>query len=234
MKYRKREQVNWWMSYADLMSAMVMILALALAVVIFQVRLSDDNAKKAEAAAKQSEHEIQQVIGLKTEIIKQLTDTFRKSNMQIEIDQQTGAIRFPGSVLFDTDSANISAQGQQYLKRFVPLYFGVLLQPKFRDKIADIIIEGHTDNQGTYMYNMELSQARAFSVLQYIYSDKFPDFPYRTLSQKYVTCDGRSFSRPLYDKNGHVDAARSRRVEFLFRLKDEQAFQAIERLVNGQ
>ena len=34
MKYRKRTEVNYWMSYADLMSAMLMVFALLLMSVI--------------------------------------------------------------------------------------------------------------------------------------------------------------------------------------------------------
>lgn len=234
MKYIKREQVNWWMSYSDLMSAMVMVFALSLAVVIMDVVNQEQRVQRAQAAADASKKQVEQVIGLKTQIIKELTSAFKKSHMQIEIDKQTGAIRLPGSILFNSNSSTISTQGQQFLIQFVPTYFGILLQPQFRNQIASIIIEGFTDNQGSYMYNMQLSQARAFSVLQYIYSNQFPDFSTRKLSQQYVTCDGWSYNDLLYNNKGQVDSNRSRRVEFMFQLKDEQALSAIEKLVNQQ
>jgi chemotaxis protein MotB len=222
MRYKKRTEVNYWMSYADLMSAMLMVFALLLTLVILDYR----------ELLEKNEKEIQEVVSVKTEIIKALTEAFEKSNMAIEIDQQTGAIRFPGSVLFETNSSEISNEGKAFLKQFIPKYMGILLQDRFKDEISSIIIEGHTDRQGTYMYNMSLSQERAYSVLEYIYSDEFPNFKERELSKKYITANGRSFSSPLTNEKGEYDANRSRRVEFLFRLKDDEAIKAIEKLVN--
>lgn len=221
MRYKKRGEINYWMSYSDLMSAMLMVFALLLTLVILDYR----------ELLEQKEKEIEEVISVKTEIIKALTEAFQESNMSIEIDQQTGAIRFPGSVLFETNSAEISDQGKKFLSEFIPKYLGILLQERFRDEISTIMIEGHTDKNGTYLYNMNLSQDRAFSVLKYIYSDEFPAFAEKELSQKYITANGRSFNQPLTNEKGEYDPDRSRRVEFLFRLKDDEAIKAIEELV---
>lgn len=222
MRYRKRGEVNYWMSYADLMSAMLMVFALLLMVVILDYR----------ELLEKKEKQIKEVVSVKTEIIQALTEEFKKSNMSIEIDQQTGAIRFPGSILFKTNSSEVSEEGKVFLKKFIPKYLGILLQDRFRNEISSIIIEGHTDKQGSYMYNMSLSQARAYSVLAYIYSDQFPNFKERELSKKYITANGRSFSSPLTNEKGQYDPERSRRVEFLFRLKEDEAIKAIEKLVN--
>lgn len=222
MRYRKRGEVNYWMSYADLMSAMLMVFALLLMVVILDYR----------ELLEKKEKQIKEVVSVKTEIIQALTEEFKKSNMSIEIDQQTGAIRFPGSILFKTNSSEISEEGKVFLKKFIPKYLGILLQDRFRNEISSIIIEGHTDKQGSYMYNMSLSQARAYSVLAYIYSDQFPNFKERELSKEYITANGRSFSSPLTNEKGQYDPERSRRVEFLFRLKEDEAIKAIEKLVN--
>ncbi len=221
MRNRKREEVNYWMSYADLMSAMLMVFALLLTVVILDYKELLDKKEK----------EIKQVVSVKTEIIKALTEEFKESNMSIEIDQQTGAIRFPGSVLFSTDSSEIAPQGKEFLNAFIPKYLDILLQDRFKTEISSIIIEGHTDNKGTYIHNMKLSQDRAFSVLNYIYSDEIPAFPVKDLSLSYITANGRSFNQPLKNEKGEYDPDRSRRVEFLFRLKDDEAIKAIQELV---
>jgi chemotaxis protein MotB len=221
MRYRKREEVNYWMSYADLMSAMLMVFALLLTLVILDYR----------ELLEQKEKQIEEVVSVKTEIIQALTEAFEKSNVSIEVDQQTGAIRLPGGVLFESNSTEISDQGKVFLQQFIPQYLGVLLQDRFKGEISSIIIEGHTDKNGTYMYNMALSQNRAYSVLSYIYSDQFPNFPQRDLSKTYITANGRSFNQPLTNDKGEYDPNRSRRVEFLFRLKDDEAIKAIEKLV---
>ena len=48
---------------------------------------------------------------------------------------------------------------------------------------------------------------------------------------KIITANGRSYSIPIYDSNGKIDANKSRRVEFTFRLKDDQVLEEIEKLV---
>lgn len=222
MKRRKRPEVNYWQSYADLMSAMLMVFALLLTIIILDFReLQEDHEEK-----------IQEVVGIKSEIIQALTEAFEESNVAIEIDQQTGAIRFPGSILFEYDSSKLSNEGKDFLKNFVPKYLDILLQDRFKDEISSIIIEGHTDNAGTYLYNMRLSQTRAYSVLDFIYNNEMPEFSVRELSKNYVTANGRGSTQPLNDENGQYSADLSRRVEFLFRLKDDEAIRAINELVN--
>jgi chemotaxis protein MotB len=222
MKRRKRPEVNYWQSYADLMSAMLMVFGLLLTVIILDFReLQEDHEEK-----------IQEVVGIKSEIIQALTEAFEESNVAIEIDQQTGAIRFPGSILFEYDSSKLSNEGKDFLKNFVPKYLDILLQDRFKDEISSIIIEGHTDNAGTYLYNMRLSQTRAYSVLDFIYNNEMPEFSVRELSKNYVTANGRGSTQPLNDENGQYSADLSRRVEFLFRLKDDEAIRAINELVN--
>lgn len=126
MRYRKRGEVNYWMSYADLMSAMLMVFALLLMVVILDYR----------ELLEKKEKQIKEVVSVKTEIIQALTEEFKKSNMSIEIDQQTGAIRFPGRILFKTNSSEISEEGKAFLKKFIPKYMGILLQDRFKNEIS--------------------------------------------------------------------------------------------------
>jgi chemotaxis protein MotB len=222
MKRRNKSEVNYWQSYADLMSAMLMVFALLLTLVILDFRELQE----------QQEEKIEEVVSVKSEIIKALTEAFSESDVSIDIDQQTGAIRFPGSVLYEYDSAGLSPAGKSFLNQFVPKYLDILLQDRFKDQISSIIIEGHTDNNGAYLYNMKLSQERAYSVLDYIYNQEMPNFHVRELSKDYVTANGRGFTSPLEDQNGNYSAELSRRVEFLFRLKDDEAIEAIDKLVN--
>ena len=122
MKRRKKSEVNYWQSYADLMSAMLMVFALLLTLVILDFR---------ELQEKQEE-KINEVVSVKSEIIKALTEAFDESNVSIEVDQNTGAIRFPGSILYEHDSAVLSTDGKEFLKQFVPQYLGILLQDRFK------------------------------------------------------------------------------------------------------
>lgn len=210
------------MSYADLMSAMLMVFALLLTVVVLDYR--EDLAEKQKI--------IEEVTNVKNEIIAALLEEFKDSSVQIEVDAQTGAIRFPSNVLFDINSTEIKPDGKTSLKEIVPKYFSILLQDRFRDEISNIIIEGHTDREGTYLYNLNLSQQRALSVVQDIYGEDFPAFKEKELSQAFVTANGRSFSVPVNKEDGSYDPNSSRRVEFLFRLKEDEKIKEILELVN--
>lgn len=219
---RQRKETNYWMSYADLMSAMLMVFVLLLAVIIQNYH--EDMEEK--------QRQIDAVTNVKNDIIGALTEEFKGSNLNIEVDPQTGAIRFPGNILYDSDSSVISPEGKTFLRTFVPNYFGIILQERFKNEISSIIVEGHTDNEGTYLYNLKLSQSRAFSVVEEIYKEDFPDFAERELSKEYLTSNGRSFMVPIDNEDGTYNANNSRRVEFLFRLKEEERIEEIQKLVS--
>ena len=93
-----------------------------------------------------------------------------------------------------------------------------------------IIIEGHSDDMGSYIYNMDLSQKRATEVLKYIYTtmDNFSNSERQEL-EKYITANGKSKTDLIYKENGEVDRAKSRRVEIKFKLKDEEALDKIKK-----
>lgn len=181
--------------------------------------------------------QLEQMVGVKAQIVQQLSLALRKSGIDVSVDEQTGAIALPSQMLFTTNSATLSDGGQKYLRRFLPVYLDVLLSDEFRSYVAEIIIEGHTDSNGTYLHNLQLSQERALSVANYVLGDSFmSDTLGLNASAKktllgLVTASGRSFSAPVLDANGDEDQNASRRVEIKFRLKDDETIAATEELL---
>lgn len=181
--------------------------------------------------------QLEQMVGVKAQIVQQLSSALRKSGIDVSVDEQTGAIALPSQMLFTTNSATLSNGGQKYLRRFLPVYLDVLLSDEFRSYVAEIIIEGHTDSNGTYLHNLQLSQERALSVANYVLGDSFmSDTLGLNASAKktllgLVTASGRSFSAPVLDANGDEDQNASRRVEIKFRLKDDETIAATEELL---
>lgn len=195
--------------------------------------LEVENAK-AELAVTRSE--LQDIVGIRTDIIKQLQTIFDESSMSV--DSQTGSITFSSDVLFRYNSATLTSDSQKTLKSAIPMYLSVLLQEQYRDYIAEIIIEGHTDTVGSYESNMELSYNRANSVAQFCLKEKngLSKSQIEQL-QKLLTVNGRSFSSPVYIKDGEnrdteeIDMASSRRVEIKFRLKEEEMIEKIAQII---
>ena len=101
---------------------------------------------------------------------------------------------------------------------------GKQLDEKYRDYVSEIIIEGHTDTNGSYIYNLELSQQRAFSVAKYCLTESNGIISSTDveLLRSVLTANGKSYSNPIYKEDGSVDLEASRRVEILFRLQDEE------------
>lgn len=233
------EKESSWISYTDLMSALLIIFALVIMVTMYDTQNAYEQQKKAmdeateaikqkEEAIAQNNKLIEDVIGVKSKIIEELMIAFKDSNLDLQIDKQTGAIRFSGGVFFDKNSSKVSAKGVDYLEDFIPKYIEILMSDQFRDEIAQIIVEGHTDSDGGYLYNLQLSQDRALAVAQQVFAPNFPKFKYQEELKTVITANGRSFSVPILDKNGKMDPDKSRRVEFKFRLKDEQLLEKLQ------
>jgi putative chemotaxis protein motB len=113
----------------------------------------------------------------------------------------------------------------------IPLYLKIFTENKnFMSRLDQIIIEGHSDDMGSYLYNMDLSQKRANEVFKYIYTTlgNFSKSEREEL-EKYITANGKSKANLIYKENGEVDRAKSRRVEIKFKLKDEEALNKIKK-----
>lgn len=198
--------------------------------------LEIENAKNELATTKS---ELQDIVGIRTDIIGALQSTFNNSSMYV--DAQTGSIAFSSDVLFAFDSAVLSAESQKALKEVIPKYLDVLLQDQYREYIAEIIIEGHTDTNGTYKANLQLSYDRASAVASFCLDEK-NGLSKTKISQlqSLLTVNGRSYSNPIYvkDANGNpttkVDMDGSRRVEIKFRLKEDEMIKKIAEILNQQ
>ncbi|MCX8047514.1 MAG: OmpA family protein [Anoxybacillus gonensis] len=218
---------DFWPSFTDLLSTILLVLLLFLMAIIVSAKEDAERREKViQQAAKtiqKQEKALEYYRGIRKEIIAGLKQEFQKKDLRIDIDSKTGAIKFQNDLLFDTDSDQIKPEFRRQLKVFIPIYFNILYKD-YGDHIAEIVVEGHTDDVGSYMYNLELSQKRAFSVVRYILSDEFGSFPYKEKVKMQITANGRSFSNLKYTKSKTVDRKTSRRVEFKFRLKSDVNF----------
>ena len=125
--------------------------------------------------------------------------------------------------------------GKQALEQILPIYCKVLLQDDYKDYLAEIIIDGYTDTDGDYSYNLQLSQQRSLAVAQYLINiqGNFLNDEQSQELEKYLTVNGHSMANPVLDADGNVDKDASRRVEVKFRLKDEEMIEELNQLLAG-
>lgn len=160
-------------------------------------------------------------------------DELSEDKLNAEIDKKTLTFIFKSSdSLFDNASANLKEKYKQALTVFFPKYIQAILP--YKDSISEIRIEGHTSSEWNvfpkeiknkdmdikdlygYFGNMNLSQDRTNSVLNYVLNDLRTEIPneYRKWLRDHTAAVGLSSSKPILDENGNEDKNKSRRVTF--------------------
>ncbi|MBU5465685.1 OmpA family protein [Virgibacillus sp. MSJ-26] len=216
-KYQKlfkneEEEGQFWPSFTDLLTTILLCFMLIFIIMMVIKSLQIKEMKRT----------IDQIMGVRSQIITDLKTEFSDSSYGIEVDEKTGAIIFNTEILFAYDDDDLKKESFSFLDEFVPKYLDILLESGYDDYVAEVIIEGHTDRDGDFLYNLELAQDRAYSVAAYILSD---DFAYKNIQEQLeekLTVNSKSFSDFRTDDKGNYSAEDSRRVEFKFRLKDEE------------
>ncbi len=193
---------------------------------------SDLDTKTAQLKDQQAQ--IDQIIGVKADVIEALKNEFSNNNIDVNIDAQTGALTLQSNVLFNYDEAELSDAGKQALEQILPIYCKVLLQEGYMKYLAEIIIDGYTDTDGDYSYNLQLSQQRSLAVAQYLLDiqGNFLSSDQSQSLENYLTVNGHSMANPVLDANGNVDKDASRRVEIKFRLKDDEMIDELNKIMS--
>lgn len=178
--------------------------------------------------------QLEQIVGVRSELIGELSGRLNDNGILAQVDPDTGAIAFESEILFELNSNELKEEGKEFFRTFIPVYMSVLLQPEFENYIAEIMIEGHTDNAGSYLHNLELSQQRAYSVAEYILSDgeAVLDEETRGRLKSMITVNGCADRSPVLNADGSINADKSRRVEIKFSLMDQEMIQEMNRILN--
>lgn len=234
-KRKKFEGQAFWQSYSDMMAALLLVFVLVIAFTIIQAKATYEEKEielmkqseeiiKYQAKVEEQQGQLDAIVGVRKQIVQKLNKKFSNSDLNVTIDSETGSICFDSSVLFDYNKYKLKNSGVKFLNQFFPKYFDVILSNDLKKYISEVIIEGHTDDQGSYLYNLDLSQKRAFAVAEYCLGDKNNMFSKKKLEmvREIVTANGRSYYELKYDSKGKVDADASRRVEVKFRLTEEE------------
>lgn len=215
-EYESREENAFALSTGDLMAGLLFIFILLLMGALLQVQ------EKAE----QDEKIVQRYDQIKTQLYIDLQEEF-KEDLKVwraTIDSSL-CIRFQEpAMLFDNDKAILKPLFKEILDDFFPRYIKLLSRPEYRDNIMEIRIEGHTDSNGGYFHNMELSQNRTRSVLEYCFG--LMSIEQIDWAKGLITANGLSSSQPILIQ-GVEDKRLSRRVEFRVRTNAEKYLEDI-------
>jgi chemotaxis protein MotB len=231
--------------------------------VVQQIKATDEAEKQkleAERQRKRAEEQ-EKLLAKQGETIKEIAVTYKELQTALyqalrdEFDddlprwnaslERDNTIRFnEPDVLFASGQAEIRTEFRVILDDFFPRYVSVLRLPKFQDEIEEVRVEGHTSKEwlgaetmeDRYLRNAELSQERAFSVLDYCFRILENGDEHGWLIH-HLRANGVSFARPVVNDQGEEDRDRSRRVEFRAITKSRERIERIieqsEEALNG-
>ena len=170
---------------------------------------------------------IKSLTGIKLKVIAALKEELGD---KVHIDK-SGALKLASNVLFDRGSCTLKKEAENELKKAFEEYVGTLVtSPQIKPHLERVIIEGHTDSDGGYLYNLDLSQKRAFAVMNFLLSLEFAK---QHNIKPLLIASGRAYLDPVVI-DGKEDKEASRRIEIKFRLKNQDAMEEIERVLDVQ
>lgn len=147
-KPKEEGEKPFWISYADLMTAMMMLF---LVVMTFSLVIITNPGPELEHLKK----------------IQQLCDQIKVAAQGVQgvtVDCVNNRIDFGTQAQFDNNDYKLSDTAKQSLRQFVPIVLDVAR--KDRGKLLKrVVVEGYASPTGSYLLNLQLSMRRAETVL---------------------------------------------------------------------
>lgn len=144
----------FWISFADLMSALMVMFLLVMSVALLAVTNDISEADRNKA---KREQEIAQLL-LKIE-------KAAENHPGIVVDKNRGVIDFGERARFDTGSSQLSVDQSQYLSQFTAEILAIAQEDIGKRWLKRIVAEGFADQRGDYLLNLNLSLQRSQRVL---------------------------------------------------------------------
>jgi outer membrane protein OmpA-like peptidoglycan-associated protein len=227
-----------WISISDLMTGLMVIFMFIAISYMLVVRADKEQIERIAVTYEK----------LQGDLYADLEDEFASDldDWNAVLDRDTLAIRFKEpEVLFGQGETDIRLPFARILDDFFPRYLAILRKPDYIADIAEVRIEGHTSSEWSatatdeeaYILNMDLSQGRTRSVLEYAL--RIPeiqrDIRLRDWLRSNLTANGLSSSKLILGEDGHENDVESRRVEFRVRTNAEKRIvEIINRRKDGE
>jgi len=144
----------FWISFADLMTALMMLFLLVMTVTLLTLTRASSSAQTEKQERAQ---DIAAVMG-------QL-DQAAQRNSGVRVDHTRQLIDFGDRARFDTGSHVLSADAARRLRAFVPELLAAADSPPGQRWMRRVVIEGFADPRGSYLMNLNLSLQRGQRVL---------------------------------------------------------------------
>ena len=141
----------FWISYADLMTALMCLFLVTMVTSLVLVNQKIQDATKDE---KDRQSQIQDLCeGLKKQA--------KAINPTIQVDCKDNRINFGEAGRFDENDYKLKASGEGALLDVLPLVLSAAESDVGKKWFKQVLIEGFTDINGSYLHNLDLSLKRS-------------------------------------------------------------------------
>lgn len=151
---REEGERPFWISFADLMTALMVLFLLVMSVALLAVTKTITQRERLEAERQTA---IERLLGR--------IDAAARREKGIHVDRDRAVIDFGDRARFDTSSNTLNPDQERLLRAFVPQVLSMARDDGGRRWLKRIVVEGFTDRRGSYLYNLNLSLQRSQRVL---------------------------------------------------------------------
>lgn len=211
----------YWPSFTDMMSMIVLVILFAAIIAFVQAIY--------EAYDQQ---EIRRELQKTSEIKKHISDLIEKKlEENVGKDQivrgPNNTISIEGDILFETGSAEVSAEGRVVLASLSEGLVQIIEDQEMSQYLYIILVEGHTDS--VPYDNWTLSTKRAVAVVKYLMQAN-PKLGTKEYAQ-YLAATGYSEFKPVTNGNTPEALAKNRRISFQIILDDHKWQDRLKHLI---
>lgn len=198
----------FWISFSDLMTALMVLFLVAMAVALMNVT---QGLRKMNESRTTREQAISSCLA----DIEQLTQQAPFTGVKLR-----GQTLELGTLAeFKKDGNELPPQRMAFLRSFVPQMLRVAQTPSCQPWLKRFVLEGYASPEGSYLYNLNLSLERSQRVLCVLLDATAPDalsLEERKAIRKMFFVGGSSFNSAILNQ-----PEKSRRVELRLEFKDQ-------------
>jgi outer membrane protein OmpA-like peptidoglycan-associated protein len=154
----------FWISYADLMTALMVLFLVTMTVTLLAVTKQVSEAER-----------------LKAQRDKDISELLRKVEVAaskypgIKVDRERNVIDFGDKAHFEKNSSGLKPEQARLLRAFVPEVLAIARDPLGQKWLKQIVVEGFASPEGDYLYNLNLSLQRSQRVLCVLLTKPYED-----------------------------------------------------------
>jgi outer membrane protein OmpA-like peptidoglycan-associated protein len=202
----------FWISYADLMTALMVLFLVVMSVALLAVTKTVSDIERQKAEREQD--------------IAKLLDEVEEAAARypgIRVDKERKIIDFGDKARFDKGKHTLTPDQTRLLRAFVPEVLAIARNELGRKWLKQVVVEGFASPEGDYLYNLNLSLERSQRVLCVLLAQPYSDE--RAMSQDELEqirdlflVGGYSFNAAKYnpDRDSYDESRRVElRLEFL-------------------